>query len=234
MKNIKYIQGIICLLLCIVVFKSNAQKVQFSVGRNFTTYKLINTSNQEVNYLKPGSGYYMHAGINRSFLDSVSLQVKSSEKALRFSQKPGYSKLLSLLTYSAGVSLSQLNASGDIQQIPLKYETDYIGAQIGLGAHVKLIKRLEVQVRGTLSASKLIGGNQQSGNNFYSLVGNSHFDGIKLFKGFQIDLHTRLNNSTNLFLSYAQQSTLISSEASTGKLDFNNKIIAMGLEFQIN
>lgn len=224
------------LLLLLIFVGSNAQgqKFQFGTGVNLTDYQLINTNNQLVDYLKPGSGYQIKAGVYNPFLDTLTLQLNSPERALKYTQRPLLTNLLSILSYSVAVQLNQFNAIGDIQQIPLKYETNYAGLEVGLGAKVTIKNKLGVHLKGILSANKLIYGSQMTGNNFYLLKGNDQFDGIKLMKGFQLDISTKINPTTDFILTYSRYSSLGSSEASTGKLDLSTQTFTMGLAFQIS
>ncbi len=222
------------ILLIFVGSTAQGQKFQFSTGINVTDYSLVNTNNQLVDYLKPGSGFQIKAGFYKPFLDTLSLQLNSPETALKYTQRPVLSKLLSILTYSAALQLNQFNAIGDIQQIPLKYETNYAGLELGLGAKLSIMKKVGIHLKGILSANKLLYGSQMTGNKFYLLKGIDQFDGIKLMKGFQIDLSTKINPTTDFIVAYSNYSSLSSSEATTGKLDLSTQTFTLGLAFQIS
>lgn len=222
------------IILVSITSLSNAQKFGFSLGRAISDYHLINNSGQTVDYLKPGTGMVLKAGLQKSFLDTLSLQMSSSEKALKYSQKPVLSKILSLLTYSAGMQLQQINAIGEVQQILLNYQTDYIGLELGLGVKIPVKKLFTLQAKGTLSANKLLYGSQQSGNNFFLLKGNPQFDDLKLMKGFQIEVATRINSTTDFVFGYSASSTVSPTLASTGKLDLSTQSYLLGFNFYFN
>jgi len=224
-RNVSF--SIILALVCIGQIV--AQKFSFAVGRNLSEYHLVNTGGQLVDYLKPSSGMFMQGGIQKSFLDTLSLQVANPERAVKFTRKPVLSKLLSMLTYSAAIQWQQLNAIGDVQQIPLKYETDYAGLEIGLGARFHLFKLFDLGIKGALSANKLVYGSQLTGNTYYLLKDNPQFDDLKLMKGFQIDVQTKINSSTDFLMAYRMQSTISPSESNTGKLDFSTQSFSIGL-----
>lgn len=228
-----YAIGYFILFLILIGINGQAQKFHLGTGLNVTDYSLVNTNNQLVDYLKPGSGYQIKAGFYKPFLDTLSLQLSSPETALKYTQRPVLSKLLSIITYSAALQLNQFNAIGDIQQIPLKYETNYAGLEIGLGAKLYLKKKIGLYLKGILSANKLIYGSQMTGNKFYLLKGNDQFDGLKFMKGFQVDLSSKINSTTDFFIAYSRYSSLSSSEANTGRLDLSTESFTLGLAFQI-
>ncbi|RVU25989.1 hypothetical protein EOJ36_06125 [Sandaracinomonas limnophila] len=213
---------------------ANAQNFQFSLGRNQTDYHLVNTNGQPVDYLKPSNGMHLKAGYHKLFLDTLALQLSSPEKALQYSQRPILAKLLSVLSYSISAQMMQLNAIGDVQQIPLRYETDYAGVEVGIGAKLKIKKLVGIRVQGVISGNKLLYGSQLAGNNYYLLKGNEQFDGIKFLKGFQVDISTQINPSTEFVFGYGQYSSLNSSSANTGNFDLTTQTISMGLTFRIN
>ncbi len=233
MKGKKYTFYLILVFVSMAAF-GHAQKLQFSFARNITNYQLINTSGQTVDYLKPGSGMVFKAGVHRPFLDSISLQLRSPEKALRYTQHPGLGKILSLLTYSASLSLQQLNAVGDIQQIPLRYDTDYAGLELGLGLYIPIKNIFSIHVRGLVSANKMLHGSQMTGTSYYMLKGNAQFDDLKLFKGYQVDVSTRINSTTDFVFGYSSQSTISPSIADTGKLDLSTDVFSLGLSFKFS
>lgn len=230
----KVYKVVVSVVGCILMISGalNAQNFQFSVGRNLSEYHLINSNGQEVDYLKPGSGMHVKAAYTKAFLDTLAIQISDPEKALKYTQSPLLSKVLSVLNYSIALQMLQVNAIGDIQQIPLKYETDYVGVECGLGAKFNLLKNLAFQVKGLISANKMIYGSQMTGNNFYLLKGNSQFDGIKLFKGIQFDIRTQINPNTEFVLGYGNFSTLSPAESSTGKLDFSTQLFSLGFALQ--
>lgn len=229
-RNITRFTAVLFLALSSV---AQADRFHFTTGRNFSNYQLINSSGQKVDYLKPGTGFQLKAGFTRSFLDTLSLQVTSPERALRYTQSPALAKLLSALTYSASLQLMQLNAIGDVQQIPLRYETDYAGIEVGLGAKIRFSNLFTLHAKGLVSANKLLYGVQMTGNTFYLLKDNAQFDGIKLMKGFQIDVLTKINSSTDFVLSFENSSTLGSATSDTGKLDISTQTISLGLTFHL-
>lgn len=222
---------LISCILIYIVFSSSAfsQKFQFSVGKNLTNYHLINTAGTNIDYLHPGSGQTVRAIISQQFLDTLKLQTNSPERALTFSKRKNLSKILSHLHYSSGLYLSDFNATGDIQQIALRYETNYLGAELGLGVHFRFFKRFELSFNGNVSASKMLDGQQQIGSNFYSLVNNPHFDGIKILKGYQLALTSKISSQTEFFVTLLNQSSLINSESSTGTFGLSNQNISMGI-----
>jgi len=211
-----------------------SQKLNLSFGRNISTYHLENSQGYLVDYLKSGTGNTIQATFLGNFLDTLNLQTKSPEKVLKFSKKPLLSKILSQFTYSAGIQMSQLNAVGNIQQIALLYNTDYLGATIGLGYVLHLVKRFSIHAETQIIANKLLQGQQQTASSFYSLSGNSQFDGIKFFKGFRLAITGKVNTTTDLIISYNFQSSSTPSESNTGKLTIDSQLLAIGLTLAIN
>jgi len=223
--------SLLFLLISTIFF---AQKINFSLGRNQTTYHLINNSGNEIDFLQSASGNHLQATFIQPLLDTLNLQAKSAEKALKFSNKPLLSKILSQFTYSAGIQMSQLNAVGNIQQIALIYNTDYVGATVGVGILLPLYKRLSIHAETQIIANKLLHGQQQTASTFYTLTGNPQFNGIKFFKGYKIALTGKINSSTDLFISYSHQSSISPSESLTGNLTMDSQSIAIGLSLAIN
>ena len=153
-----------------------SQSYQLSVGSNLTSYLFVNSASVNPANMRSASG--LHLSLNR-------------EKALSND-----------FYYDLGISYNQFNAVGDVQNIPMRYDTDFIGLGAGIGPHIKLGKTLSMVVKGRVSAVKMIHGNQLLLNRYIDLADDEQFNSIKTMYGLSLELRKQINAQVSTFVSY--------------------------------
>ena len=153
-----------------------SQSYQLAVGSNLTNYLFVNSASTNPANLRAASG--MHLSLNR-------------EKALSND-----------FFYDLGISYNQFNAVGDVQNIPMSYNTDFIGLGAAIGPHIKLGKTTSLVVKGRVSAVKMINGNQLLLNRYIDLADDDQFNSIRTMYGLSLDLRKQLNAQVSTFVNY--------------------------------
>ena len=153
-----------------------SQSYQLSVGSNLTSYLFVNSASVNPANMRSASG--LHLSLNR-------------EKALSND-----------FYYDLGISYNQFNAVGDVQNIPMRYDTDFIGLGAGIGPHIKLGKSLSLVVKGRVSAVKMIHGNQLLQNRYINLADDEQFNSLRSMYGLSLELRKQINAQMSTFVSY--------------------------------
>jgi hypothetical protein len=147
-----------------------------SVGSNLTKYLFVNSSSTNPANMRAASG--MHLSLHREAVISNDFY------------------------YDLGISYNQFNAVGDVQNIPMRYDTDFIGLGAGIGPHIKLGKNMSVVIKGRVSAVKMIHGNQLLLNRYIDLADDKQFNSIRSLYGLSLDLRKQINAQVSTFVSY--------------------------------
>ena len=153
-----------------------SQSYQLAVGSNLTNYLFVNSASTNPANMRAATG--MHLSLNR-------------EKALSND-----------FYYDLGISYNQFNTVGDIQNIPMRYDTDFIGLGAGIGPHIKLGKTTSLVVKGRVSAVKMINGNQLLLNRYIDLADDDQFNSIRTMYGLSLELRKQINAQVSTFVSY--------------------------------
>ena len=153
-----------------------SQSYQLSVGSNLTSYLFVNSNSTNPANLRAASG--MHLSLHREAAISNDFY------------------------YDLGISYNQFNAVGDVQNIPMRYDTDFIGLGAGIGPHIKLGKTTSLVVKGRVSAVKMINGNQMLLNRYINLAEDDQFNSIRTMYGLSLDLRKQINAQVSTFVSY--------------------------------
>jgi hypothetical protein len=153
-----------------------SQSYQLSVGSNLTSYLFVNSASVNPANMRSASG--LHLSLNR-------------EKALSND-----------FYYDLGISYNQFNTVGDVQNIPMRYDTDFIGLGAGIGPHIKLGKSLSLVVKGRVSAVKMVHGNQLLLNRYINLADDEQFNSIRSMYGLSLELRKQINAQVSTFVSY--------------------------------
>jgi hypothetical protein len=164
------------LFLFLLSLPAYSQSYQLAVGSNLTNYLFVNSASTNPANMRAASG--MHLSLNR-------------EKALSND-----------FYYDLGISYNQFNAVGDVQNIPMRYDTDFIGLGAGIGPHIKLGKTTSLVVKGRVSAVKMIHGNQLLLNRYINLADDDQFNSIRTLYGLSLDLRKQINAQVSTFVSY--------------------------------
>jgi hypothetical protein len=166
------------LFLFLLSLPAYSQSYQLSVGSNLTKYMFVNSSSTNPANMRAASG--MHLSLNR-------------EKALSNDND---------FYYDLGISYNQFNTVGDVQNIPMRYDTDFIGLGAGIGPHIRLGKNMSVVIKGRVSAVKMINGNQMLLNRYINLADDDQFNSIRTMYGLSLDLRKQINAQVSTFVSY--------------------------------
>ena len=153
-----------------------SQSYQLAVGSNLTNYLFVNSASTNPANMRAATG--MHLSLNR-------------EKALSND-----------FYYDLGISYNQFNTVGDIQNIPMRYDTDFIGLGAAIGPRIKLGKTTSLVVKGRVSAVKMINGNQLLLNRYIDLADDDQFNSIRTMYGLSLDLRKQINAQVSTFVSY--------------------------------
>ena len=164
------------LFLFLLSLPAYSQSYQLSVGSNLTNYLFVNSASTNPANMRAATG--MHLSLNR-------------EKALSND-----------FYYDLGISYNQFNAVGDVQNIPMRYDTDFIGLGAGIGPHIKLGKTTSLVVKGRVSAVKMIHGNQLLLNRYIDLADDDQFNSIRTMYGLSLELRKQINAQVSTFVSY--------------------------------
>ena len=153
-----------------------SQSYQLSVGSNLTNYLFVNSASTNPANMRAATG--MHLSLHREAAISNDF------------------------FYDLGISYNQFNAVGDVQNIPMRYDTDFIGLGAGIGPHIKLGKTTSLVVKGRVSAVKMINGNQLLLNRYIDLAEDDQFNSIRTMYGLSLDLRKQINAQVSTFVSY--------------------------------
>ena len=153
-----------------------SQSYQLAVGSNLTNYLFVNSASTNPANMRAASG--MHLSLHREAAISNDFY------------------------YDFGISYNQFNTVGDVQNIPMSYDTDFIGLGAGIGPHIKLGKTTSLVVKGRVSAVKMIHGNQLLLNRYINLAEDDQFNSIRTMYGLSLDLRKQINAQVSTFVSY--------------------------------
>ena len=153
-----------------------SQSYQLSVGSNLTSYLFVNSASVNPANMRAATG--MHLSLHREAAISNDF------------------------FYDLGMNYNQFNTVGDIQNIPMRYDTDFIGLGAGIGPHIKLGKTTSLVVKGRVSAVKMINGNQLLLNRYIDLADDDQFNSIRTMYGLSLDLRKQINAQVSTFVSY--------------------------------
>ena len=153
-----------------------SQSYQLAVGSNLTNYLFVNSESTNQANMLADTG--MHLSLHREAAISNDF------------------------FYDLGINYNQFNAVGDVQNIPMRYDTDFIGLGAGIGPHIKLGKTTSLVVKGRVSAVKMINGNQLLLNRYIDLAEDDQFNSIRTMYGLSLDLRKQINAQVSTFVSY--------------------------------
>ena len=153
-----------------------SQSYQLAVGSNLTNYLFVNSASTNPANMRAATG--MHRSLHREAAISNDF------------------------FYDLGISYNQFNTVGDVQNIPMRYDTDFIGLGAGIGPHIKLGKTTSLVVKGRVAAVKMINGNQLLLNRYINLADDDQFNSIRTMYGLSLDLRKQINAQVSTFVSY--------------------------------
>ncbi len=221
-------------LLSIVGLQIQAQHWKWTVGLNSTEYQYKSSTGDVIDYIKPLGGMHASFRFNKELIDTTDLISKFSKTAIFFGNHQKLAKIASLFRYELGLNINQFNATGDIQNIILNYQTNFVGLHAAFGPEVKVYKGFSIALQGNLGAQKLFTGVQSqistSKNINYNLADNENFNPIHVMLGYNIEVHKLLTEKTSVFISYQKNSTLHGWSAGKPSLNFTPTTLSIGLK----
>ena len=164
------------LFFILISLPAYSQSYQLAVGSNLTSYLFVNSNSTNPANLRAASG--MHLSLHREAAISNDFY------------------------YDLGINYNQFNTVGDVQNIPMSYDTDFIGLGAGIGPHIKLGKTTSLVVKGRVSAVKMINGNQMLLNRYINLADDDQFNSIRTMYGLSLELRKQINTQVSTFVSY--------------------------------
>ena len=164
------------LFLFLISLPAYSQSYQLAVGSNLTSYLFVNSASTNPANLRAASG--MHLSLHREAAISNDFY------------------------YDLGINYNQFNTVGDVQNIPMRYDTDFIGLGAGIGPHIKLGKTTSLVVKGRVSAVKMINGNQLLLNRYINLADDDQFNSLRTMYGLSLELRKQINAQVSTFVSY--------------------------------
>jgi hypothetical protein len=225
---------ILVAVLAILSLQVNAQHWKWSVGLNSTNYQYKSSTGETIDYIKPLGGMHASFRYNKELIDTTDLISKFSKSAIFFGNHQKLAKIVSLFRYELGVNINQFNATGDIQNIVLNYQTNFVGLHAAFGPEVKVYKGFSIGVQGNLSAQKLFSGVQtqisNSKNITYNLAENENFNPIHVMLGYNVEIHKILTDKTSVFVSYQKNSTFHGWTEGKPSLNFAPTSLSIGLK----
>ncbi len=193
----------ITLLLLFVVSSVSAQTWNLSVGSNTTRY--VYTDSQGINptFMKPATGLNMTLGYEKSM-------------SRRFQ-------------YDVGLTYSQYNAVGDVQNIPFSYATDFMGLLGGIGPKLEFRNDFTLILKARGAVQTMVNGNQFLQNRYVDLSEDSQFSGLRYFVGFSLELEKKVNQNTYVFTQFQHLDTI---QFGVSTLNFVPSTFSFGIKLQ--
>jgi hypothetical protein len=228
-KNI-YLIG----LLALLSLQANAQHWKWTVGLNSTAYQYKSSTGADVDYLKPTGGLHASFRYNKELVDTTDLISKFSKTAIFFGNHQKLAKIASLFRYELGLNLNQFNATGDIQNTILQYQTNFAGITGAFGPEVKIYKGFSISIQGNMAVQKMLTGVQtlisSYKNTNYDLADNENFSPIHFMMGYSVEVHKVLTDKTSVFIQYQKSSTFHGWTEGKPSLNFAPTNISIGLK----
>lgn len=211
-----------------------AQHWKWSVGLNSTDYQFKSSTGEQIDFIKPLGGMHASFRYNKELIDTTDLISKFSKTAIFFGNHQKLAKIVSFFRYEVGLNVNQFNATGDIQNIILNYQTNFVGLHAAFGPEIKLYKGFSLSIHGNVGAQKLFSGVQTqistSRNVNYNLADNENFKPIHIMLGYNIELHKVLAEKTSAFISFQKNSTFHGWTAGKPSLNFAPTTLSIGLK----
>lgn len=200
--TVRYIFILISFTSSIVVC---GQTWNFSIGANSTNYVYTNSQGINPPYFQPASGLNIAIGYENS--------------------------IFSHLNYDLGVSFSQYNSNGSVQNIPFSYHTDFIGLSGGIGPKFQLKNNFSISLKSNVSIQKMTFGSQFLQNHFVDLSNDEQFSSLRPFLGFSLELEKKVNPDLYVFAQFQHLDTMYFGKSN---LNFVPTIFILGFKILSN
>ncbi len=142
----------------------------------------------------------------------------------------GYEKSMSRrFQYDVGLTYSQYNAVGDVQNIPFSYATDFIGLLGGIGPKLEFRNDFTLMLKARGAVQTMVNGNQFLQNRYVDLSEDSQFSGLRYFVGFSLELEKKVNQNTYVFTQFQHLDTI---QFGVSTLNFVPSTFSFGIKLQ--
>lgn len=178
---------------------------KLGLGNSVTRYKFFDSKGAPITFLKQGSGNSIFISKESAVIDTSSFIGQTTERAVYFLNHELLTKLLTHVTYELGLNFNQYNSVGDIQKIPVNYQTNYLGILASAGPYSHILNGFYLSIKANISLQKIVQGTQQLNNQFVDLMDEPEFNRVMIFLGYSATLTKNLANGLSLFVQ-AQQS----------------------------
>ena len=158
------------------------QTWDFAVGANSTNYIFTNSQGLNPPYFHPSTGLNINISNENS--------------------------LFSYFRTGLGISFSQYNSNGNVQNIPFAYQTDFLGINGSIGPAIELKNNYTIIIKADFLTQKMISGNQFLQNHYVDLSDDILFSKIRYFLGFSLELEKRINQNLFLFTQFQHLDTM--------------------------
>ena len=175
-------RSIYTLLIALFFISSlTAQSWNFEVGNNITRYVFTNSAGNNPDFLKSSSG--LHLVLSRE------------------------NKISKSFIYDLGLAYNQYNNVGEVQNIPLSYQADFMGLTGGIGPSISSRKGLTISAKASAAAQTLINGTQFLQNRYLDLSSDDQFTGLKFFVGYTLSITKKVNDQMSVYTSFQNLDT---------------------------
>jgi hypothetical protein len=181
----------------------SAQTWNLSVGSNTTRYAYTESQGINPTFMKPATGLNMTLGYEKSM-------------SRRFQ-------------YDVGLTYSQYNAVGDVQNIPFSYATDFMGLLGGIGPKLEFRNDFTLMLKARGAVQTMVNGNQFLQNRYVDLSEDSQFSGLRYFVGFSLELEKKVNQNTYVFTQFQHLDTI---QFGVSTLNFVPSTFSFGIKLQ--
>ena len=199
-------------LLIIVFFAFTncySQEVYFLTGSNFTKYNFKSSNQTMTTELQCGTGSNYEIGYY--------FPLKSDE-----------------FSYSAGITLNELNAVAGSSANNYQWNTKYLGGQSALNYTYSITDAFQIALKGGINLSKIVYGKQNINGVIYDLTNQKEFSGIYFSYFAGVHANYKFNNLGYLSFGYGILNGMNTSNSTQEKLSFNTQQIQFGIHFNIN
>jgi hypothetical protein len=221
-------------LIALIACEANAQHWKWDVGLNNTEYQFKDKTGKQLDYLKATGGMHASFRYNKELVDTTNLISKFSKTAIFFGNHQKLAKIASLFRYELGVNLNQFNSTGDIQNIILNYQTNFVGLSASFGPEIKVYKGFSIALHGNLGAQKMLSGIQTQISNTkninYDLSDNENFNPVHIMLGYSVEINKLLTDKTSVFVNYQKNTTLHGWTEGKTNLNFAPTTFSIGLK----
>jgi len=203
---------------------------KLGLGNSVTRYKFFDSRGTPITFLKQGSGNSIFISKESAVIDTATFIGQTTERAVYFLNHEFLTKLLTHITYEVGLNFNQYNSVGDIQKIPINYQTNYLGILASAGPYSHVLNGFYLSIKANTSLQKIVQGTQQLNNQFVDLMDEPEFNRIMIFLGYSATLTKNLANGLSLFVQVQQSQSYHQWVEGQQNLNFSALNFSFGLK----